>query len=354
MTMAAGSRLASIQALRGIAALAVVFFHAQAVAHKYLTNPGLLPEALAFGQTGVDLFFVISGFVMVLTTAGSGRTARDAGRFLLARLTRIYPVYWVYLAATLAVFLIRPEWVNASQGHRADLASSFLLLPAHELPLVMVAWSLVHEVWFYLVFAALLLLPRHWLSAALIAWALLIALATLTTTAPDQPPALTIARHPYTLEFILGAASALLLPRLAARPWPLLLALTVALTGLCAAHISNVMAADAFARALILGVLYSALLTTAVLAEQRGVLAIPRFLSDLGDHSYTIYLSHVLVLSAGGRLWAVLPPDLTGWAGSSALAVILMLAGVLVWGRIGYLLIERPLSRLHHLAAGQR
>jgi peptidoglycan/LPS O-acetylase OafA/YrhL len=354
MTTAAGSRLDSIQALRGIAALAVVLFHAQAVARKYLSDPGLLPDALAFGQTGVDLFFVISGFVMVLTTAGSGRTARDAGRFLLARSTRIYPVYWVYLAATMAVFLIRPEWVNASQGHRADLVSSFLLLPSRELPLVMVAWSLVHELWFYLVFAGLLLLPRRWLPAALTAWALAIALATLIPSGPDQHPAWLIVRHPYTVEFILGAAGALALPGRGARPWPLLLTLGVALTGLFAAHVGNVIATDALMRAAILGALYVLLVSAAVLAEQGGLLAIPRFLTELGDRSYTIYLSHVLVLSAGGRLWTALPPDLTGAPGGAAMAVILMLAGVLIWGRIGYQVIERPLSRLHRLAAGKR
>ena len=356
MASTPGPRLASIQALRGCAALAVVFFHLLTIEQKYLAGGSLLPGALAFGQTGVDLFFVISGFVMVLTTHGDHGTGAAAGRFLLARVTRIYPVYWFYLAITAAAFLARPDWVNASQGHRADLLTSFLLLPARELPLVMVAWSLIHELWFYLVFAGLLLLPRRWLPAALTSWAVAIVAVNLAAAGPDQHPAFLVASHPYTLEFIAGAMAALVLPHVAThwRPLPLALAATLLLAGVTLAGLGDVVTADASIRAITLGPLYALLLALMVMAEQGGLLVIPRFLTDLGDRSYTIYLAHVLVLSACGRLWLALPKELTGWPGSANLALLLMLAAVLLWGRLGYELIERPLSRLHRLAAGQR
>jgi exopolysaccharide production protein ExoZ len=86
---------------------------------------------------------VISGFIMVTVTKGRFTLDGEVMRFLWGRLTRIYPTYWFYFFLTLAVFLIKPDWVNASQGHQIQLIPSFFLLPSHQLPLVMVAWSLI-------------------------------------------------------------------------------------------------------------------------------------------------------------------------------------------------------------------
>ena len=150
-------KLRSIQALRGIAVLGVVAFHVALVEGKYSGGDRLLPDFLRFGETGVDLFFVISGFVMVTVAQGRFGGTRELPRFLWSRITRIYPTYWFYFFITLAVFLVKPEWVNASEENQAQLVTSFLLLPSEQLPLVMVGWSLIHELWFYLVFAGLLL-----------------------------------------------------------------------------------------------------------------------------------------------------------------------------------------------------
>ena len=101
-------KLESIQALRGIAVLAVVAFHAMTVEHRYGGGNQLLPDLLQLGQSGVDLFFVISGFVMVTVTRGRFAGRGQTGRFLWSRFSRIYPTYWFYYCLTAAVFLIRP------------------------------------------------------------------------------------------------------------------------------------------------------------------------------------------------------------------------------------------------------
>ena len=133
------NKLPSLQALRGIAVLGVVAFHSLSIEQKYSGGDILLPDLLRVGQSGVDLFFVISGFVMVTVTEGRFERSSEIMWFLWGRITRIYPTYWFYFLLTAAVFLVKPNWVNSSQGHQTQLISSFLLLPSNQLPLVMIA-----------------------------------------------------------------------------------------------------------------------------------------------------------------------------------------------------------------------
>jgi peptidoglycan/LPS O-acetylase OafA/YrhL len=88
--------LVNIQALRGVAALLVVFVHLETPAERAGINPALL----TFGNSGVDLFFVISGVIMVVTTARADVTA---GSFIAHRIARVVPLYWLI---TLVVFMI--------------------------------------------------------------------------------------------------------------------------------------------------------------------------------------------------------------------------------------------------------
>ena len=135
------NKIQNIQALRGIAVLSVVFFHLLTIEQKYGGSRTILPDLFQFGLFGVDLFFVISGFVMVTVTRGKFQIPRQALRFIYHRVARIYPTYWVYSILVLIVFLLQPSWVNNSLGNQVDILSSFLLFPSRNLPLVMVGWS---------------------------------------------------------------------------------------------------------------------------------------------------------------------------------------------------------------------
>src|SRR5687767_4316208 len=165
-------KLNSIQVLRGIAAMTVVASHLVPLERKYFGEQ-LLPHFFDLGVSGVDLFFVISGFVMVTVTRGRRGGWRTL-EFLYSRATRIYPTYWFYFFITLCVFLAMPHWVNASENHQADLWRSFFLFPGQHLPLVLVGWSLILELWFYVVFAGLLLLDERMRLPALAIWAVII------------------------------------------------------------------------------------------------------------------------------------------------------------------------------------
>lgn len=148
------SRLDGLQALRGIAA-GYVLFHLVPVSGLGAASPAL-KELARWGFSGVDLFFVLSGFVMWHTThdESGGAAAR---RFLQKRFARIYLGYWPWLALTFALFaLFAPE---ALEGK--NLIGSLLLLEPDDLRLVVsVAWPLSYELYFYALFAGLLLRRR--------------------------------------------------------------------------------------------------------------------------------------------------------------------------------------------------
>jgi len=120
------------------------FFHLVTIERKYGGSGAILPDLLQFGMFGVDLFFMVSGFVMVTVTKGKFQIPKQAVKFIYHRVARIYPSYWVYSILVLIVFLVKPTWVNNSQGNQVDILSSFLLFPSHTLPLVMVGWTLIH------------------------------------------------------------------------------------------------------------------------------------------------------------------------------------------------------------------
>ena len=104
-TKRTGASIISIQYLRAIAALLVVFYHAiyQIKEYHSLFEGGIW----RFGAAGVDIFFVISGFIMWVTT--SGRPA-DPLRFIGRRITRIVPLYWIVTMLTSVAILLRPRF----------------------------------------------------------------------------------------------------------------------------------------------------------------------------------------------------------------------------------------------------
>ncbi|WP_397458226.1 acyltransferase family protein [Pseudomonas asplenii] len=337
-------RLYSLQGLRGAAVVGVVLFHMAAVELKYAGGDVLLPALVEFFQLGVDLFFVISGFVMVIVTRGRFQDKVQFQRFLFNRVSRIYPNYWLYFFITLAVYLAAPALVNSSHGG-SNLWLSFLLLPNERVLLVMVAWSLVFELWFYLVFSVLLAFRERWLPLLLLAWALALLLFNLLDSWQHYAPALKIILHPYALEFIVGSALALFFygSHSAKVPTPLvwLLLWTSLLVGFPLIYHYRLFQDEGLARMLVVGLVFGSLILSLVLLERRQRIRVPTPLVFTGDMSYTIYLSHLLVLGVVGRAWQVLGK----WPFSlldNLLFLVLMMTAVLCYGWVGYSFFEKP------------
>ncbi len=336
-----------IQILRALAANGVLASHLLTVEGKYGHAEPLLPNWAHFGAVGVDLFFVISGFIMV-TIAGK----LSWRRFLYARITRIYPAYWVYTLLVFGAALVMPAAVNASFEHAPSLWRSVFLVPDTVKPLLAVGWTLVHEMYFYVVFAAILALgvAQRW---ALAAWACVVVLAGLFFAAESyravQPIASTLF-HPLTLEFIMGGlighavmGGYVRFPRAS---------LCLGLVGWVAAMItaddlkSLVDVAD-WEHVLKMGI-PSALIVYGAVAFEKARGSFGRsWLVLLGDASYSIYLSHILVLSLVGRILTRM--TLQG-AVFEGLLIVLCVAGGNLFGLLSYRFMERPLMGLSRKA----
>jgi exopolysaccharide production protein ExoZ len=341
------SKIQNLQALRGIAVLLVVVFHLVPIEEKYGGGNTILPHFLGFGLSGVDLFFVISGFVMVTVTRGKFGIPGQAQRFLYHRVSRIYPLYWFYSLLVLAVFLWQPTMINSSQGGQVNLVASFLLWPQKHLPLVPVGWTLIHEMYFYLVFFLLfLLIAEKYLLRVLLGWGILVAVIGSLITI--RHPVFRLVTHPLTMEFIGGALVAILYYR---RPPSNHRGLLVGvLIGSFVFMLAAYIVFDSLYhrppplwwRATLFGIPSILIVYCLTQLEQHGM-TMPKIINRIGDASYSIYLSHVLVLSALGRIWYVFRSE--GTIDNMLLLPVIFVVTVAA-GYVGYLLVERPLLRL--------
>jgi exopolysaccharide production protein ExoZ len=326
--------LIGIQCLRAVAAFAVLLYHAI----------GRLPgRSFEVGAAGVDAFFVISGFIMVSTVV---HRAPLATAFLYQRAVRIVPLYW---AVTIGIVLLTSAVPAAMPNFTWDcerLAASLLFVPHLDpagkiWPLVVSGWTLNYEMFFYALIGLALLLPER-LQLRCIFGALGLLVLAGVVLQPTQP----LARSwtdPLLVEFAAGGALALLHAR-GRLPGP---GSGITLLGGslgCFALLAWMDVVPVASRVLAYGLPAVAMVAGTLALEprlrhQRGLA--PLLL--LGDASYSVYLTHSLVVSATIRLVG---------AERVPLYLLASLALACVLGVGCFLLFERPVTRfLRHLPA---
>jgi exopolysaccharide production protein ExoZ len=339
--------LGNVQALRAIAVLMVFAVHVGnpfGFEPRYLAGDPLMGWVNLPGQVGVDLFFVISGLIMTVTTWNVVGGGRDSRRFLMRRLKRIYPIYWVVSLLVLAVFLVRPEIVNSHSSHPPDVLASFLLLPQAGLPLLAVGWTLTYEMYFYILFGLALLCGRRRLPWILGAWAL-VTFALAVAFEGSSVPTLNLLANPLLLEFLMGVVVGhLVMTRRPVAPGWMLAAGTVLMgVGVWFASGIDPSALDAWFRTVAIGPPAALIVLGAIGLERRKQYIAPRVLQYLGDASYSIYLWHTLLLVAAGRVVVAVMPGAENLHLVLLIAVSLAVLGACI---VLYELVERPLLRL--------
>jgi exopolysaccharide production protein ExoZ len=282
------NRIDIVQALRGIAALAVVVLHVLMVT-VFADREGP-PYGLWLMASAVDVFFIVSGFVMVVSAANRRPTVRE---FLWARVLRIVPLYW------LAMALYLPIIAGLGQGlppwHEA--LRSYLFIPyvrsgsGLPYPMLGIGWTLNYEMMFYLVFGATLLLGRRLqvLAIAVFFAGLVASRAVLT----DLDAASLRLTSPLLFEFVGGMVLGLWLPRLSRAPLALGLAMIAAAVAVAAAGFFVDVKVPRFVQ--FGGPAF--LLVAGCLVVQRH-LVVPRLLMVLGAASYSLYLFHIIAVDA--------------------------------------------------------
>ena len=338
-------QLESIQFLRGASTFAIMLFHICALSKDYSDGVLFAPFLIVF-HFCVDVFFVVSGFVMTATTYNKFDEPGASSKFAIQRLSRIYPPYWALSIILLAYYLWNPSAVNAKSGG-VDVLSSFLLTPATVLPLIPVAWTLVHEVIFYTIFYfAVCFLPHRYLDRALVIWAVLVAInITISGVFPGRELS-TYILHPFNLEFIAGALLGLSYRRRGAIPQGQRIALIAAslaiLTGV-AIYFQSRQLIDIVAnplRVYLLGV-PSILLVAGCIGfnfTRNGVIGA---LTRMGDYSYSLYLIHILIIHFGYRIATRrLDISFSFWT-NIAFGILLSFVCIVV-GRLFYRYVEKP------------
>jgi exopolysaccharide production protein ExoZ len=296
------NRLEGVQALRGIAALLVVAFHATQVAFDRVHA---IPRDWIWqtGESGVDIFFVISGLVMGI---GYYRNRQRSGTdFLRRRIIRIVPMYWLATTLKLLLMLAIPVMALHSKLDPWHIVASYLFIPARNAegtvyPLLWVGWTLNFEMLFYVLFALALGLRRPLLPVLSF---LLGVLALGAVLKPPHSPAPLRLVDPLVLEFLGG----LVLARALTHGFTLRRLPALAL-GLCGAVLILVMPRgtdDSLLRALLWGVPALAIVSAVAASSWQP----PALLRRLGDSSYCIYLFHPFIMSLTGGIIARLQPS---------------------------------------------
>lgn len=338
-------KLLGVEASRGFAALLVVTMHAShLLAGQRYVGAEPFGGLFAFGHAGVDFFFVLSGFIITYVHgADAGRPARFE-TYARRRLTRIYPTYWVALAIMLGLLAVSPT-ADGAEHQVGNLVTSILLLPWPTDPLLGVAWSLKHEMLFYLLFGVLVLHRRAG-QALLAAWGLLTVLNVACILASGAPLFHglwgSLVFRIFNAEFFFGIAVAVLVRR----GW-LRRPLAAAVLGLVLFLGSGLYESFGPLRPVEWPPRHLAYAAGAALmlyglagAEIAGRLRTPRPLVILGTASYSLYLVHIFVVLLMRQVARVLQPHLGLPADVWFLVTVAgaVCAGLLFWRQV-----EQPL-----------
>lgn len=357
-TSISNSRLRTIDSLRGIAALAVVFYHIDIVTLANSTSIAQwMHYIFQFGYLGVPTFFVISGFVIAASTSNDTVTFKYFGKFLVKRQTRLDPNYWASIALdiVLAIIAVRFLAVNTPLPDLASVAAHILYLQDFLgiRQIAAIYWTLCIEIQFYIVFCLVLALDtayrrngqtsqlnlKMWLFTAITIYSLLVFAEIL----PSPMRGLFV---PFWILFCMGAAAFHWGLRQRENQWAFpLLVLSAILAGFYHVKLKGLYNLN-----LGLACAVAVLLFIGARCNRLGSWLNTPILQYLGSRSYSIYLFHTIIGErTAGVVTQIIYPRLNLSVTEPAWAITAFIIGVaasLVIAEIAYRLIEMPSLRL--------
>ena len=320
-----------IQYLRGVAALMVVWHHGIG---QIQGVEGYFP--LRFGTSGVDLFFVISGFIMVMTTAGKNVTPMN---FIGRRFIRVVPLYWMLTLALVALLLAAPSLFRTTVLTPGSLAQSLLFIPHYYLntrniwPSLPPGWTINYEMFFYLLFGLSILAGRWALVVVSVAICTLVVLGFLFNF---DNPIMTFYTADVMLEFVMGIVVFWVISRNFGRALPRWQLVSIFVAAFAILFIDN-----SLPRSISRGIPAMLIVWTACkLFSGRPI----RLLKLLGDASYSIYLFHLASFFFAIFIVKKIGFDTDPTHHVGAIIFIEMIVAA-ISGIVIYHLIERPVLR---------
>lgn len=288
--------LHTIQAYRGLAALLVLLHHTNFIMGKYSLNTALT-ECFRFGHAGVEFFFVLSGFILYRTYLSNEDNSKDVKSFLINRFIRIYPLYWTITLVLLPLWIFRPSYGEAYHSEISSIFTSLFLIPSAHAPHIIVAWSLTHEVMFYLLFVILILNRK----SGLMLMALILTLTlffNLLTADPEFPEVFYLSN--YNALFVFGIFTGLAIDRIdLSKPFNEMVLISLFVIGnlifVFSGTLENIYGMEG---KFLFAYGASSVMIVAGCCSPRINSAFERFnpLMQLGAASYSIYLVHIFII----------------------------------------------------------
>lgn len=354
------ARLFSVQAMRAIAALLVVWVHSIDAAEHFTTpRQNRFFHWGNYGACGVDIFFAISGFIVSqvavrMADRNTHASFASAREFLSRRITRIYPLYWILTAVVIAMEELGR---HHTQWHSFHWLPTVLLLPSlHALenaPALSLGWSLIFEMYFYVILTIFMVCTPRSLVRNTVAF--LCGMVILGLFINIHRPWIVIWMNPIVLEFVFGCLTGLAFTRSnvdaktktiglwIAALGTISLAATI-FTGYGQASEQDLILAGyhCWLRVGVWGVPAALLVSGVIFWNPKMRSAPARLLVFLGDASYSIYLCTIPARSVVEHFWRFF-----GRFGADTGVFLVALFCTLV-GVICYLALERPLMRAFH------
>lgn len=339
--------LHSIQHLRALAAVAVVLLHVGLIQKFPIATSW--PDQFA---SGVDVFFVISGFIMWVTTVNSAVTPIH---FLLSRIRRILPLYWAVTFFAVAVSFIAPRLMQGTIIEENHFIASLLFIPsAHPIypdsirPVIGAGWTLNYEMMFYVIFSLCLMFANtnRRFMATIVALLILVVSRIFIS---ETDIIWWFFSSPIVLEFASGVMVGVFFQK--SRLLGSRTALIGLLVGAAIIVSSSGMETSEYSRFLYWGLPSTLIVWSAVSLEVAGAWPNIRFARLLGDASYSIYLVHGIILSACATLWIKLsfPSSTLALLLFAIIAILASVAG----GLLVYRIYEKPMDRLLRYLTGR-
>ena len=323
------SSIHSLQVLRAIAATSVVYFHI-----------GVMPK---FGSFGVDIFFVISGFVMAMVIA-NGESARA---FSISRISRIVPLYWILTTCLLLLAALKPELLNSTTANLTNYIKSLFFIPYFKEngalhPMLAVGWTLNYEMFFYFsIWISIIASRKYYLPLTLI---LLFVSYVVLGNLIDNRVINAFFSSTLLFEFAFGMISFFLykrLQRIKIYIIPLIITalLSYSLMALIEVTGTNIDRLYVYGLPSVILVLSLTLLENSIFSKNNIVTSI---LVSIGNASYATYLSHFYVVE-GMRKIVSLKLNLLDIY--TPIGVLTTLVIALIVGQIIYMICDKPISR---------
>ncbi len=341
------NQLESLQIIRAFAMILVLLVHLDVFSTRVLNKQFLYGIFSLGGDSGVELFFVLSGFIISYIHLKDVGQISKLWPYLIKRFSRIYPVYWVISLIIIPFYFFFPQYGLGDETQFRTIFYSLLLYPQNHPPIIHSAWSLSYEIFYYLMFGLMILLgfkkilPILTLILSVTVINIIYSLIGITLF---KNPVLYIIFNYHSFEFLFGCLSAYLVIRYRFQKTSSLLIAGVVIFSLTILYERYFGFLDNL-RLFGYGIPAFLIITAISSKEINQTLKIPKLLFPkllllLGNASFSIYLTHQFLISGMGRTLVNL-----GFDKIFGPLILVSIVGVVTLsiGSIFYLLVEKPI-----------